>query len=314
MSPPTPPPASHGPAPAWRLGGLRVHLIDETALPASTGPMLLPGASPHLVRHVPWLRPDFADDAGILRLASHSFAVEAGGLRIVVDTGIGNGKTRADPAWHQLNTDYLQRLRRAGFAPDTVDLVVLTHLHTDHVGWNTRAEGGTWVPTFPHARYLTSAAEWDYWAAAPVDPPHRQVLRDSLHPIRDAGLLEVIDVPAATGPGGTGVEVAPGVRLFATPGHTPGQVAVELGGTDRCAVITGDCIHHPVQIAHPHITSSVDTDAEQAVCSRRALLAALCDTGVLVLGTHFPPPTAGTVASEAGTYRLVPAPGHTPTT
>ncbi|MEU6519942.1 MBL fold metallo-hydrolase [Streptomyces sp. NPDC046978] len=292
MSPPTPPPASRGPAPAWPLGGLHVHRIDESALPASTGRMLLPAASPGLV---------------------HSFAVEAGGLRIVVDTGIGNGKTRTNPAWHRLHTDYLQRLTRAGFAPDTVDLVVLTHLHTDHVGWNTRDEGGTWVPTFPHARYLASAAEWDHWAGDRVDPPHRQMLRDSVHPVRDAGLLDVIDVPAATGPGGTGVQVAPGVRLFATPGHTPGQVAVEFSGTDGSAVITGDCLHHPVQVAHPHITSSVDTDADQAVRSRRALLAALCGTGVLVLGTHFPPPTAGTVVAEGSTYRLVPAPGHTPT-
>ncbi|MET8646121.1 hypothetical protein [Streptomyces sp. NPDC004675] len=115
-------------------------------------------------------------------------------------------------------------------------------------------------------------------------------------------------VPAATG---TGVEAGPGVRLFATPGHTPGQVAVELSGTDRSAVITGDCLHHPVQVAHPYITSSVNTDADHAVRSRRALLAALCGTGVLVVGTHFPTPTVGTVVSEGGTYRLVPAPGHT---
>ena len=143
----------------------------------------------------PWLRPDFADEQGILRLASHSFAIEADGMRILVDTGIGNGKRRTNPAWHNLNSDYDARLRAAGFAPETVDLVILTHLHTDHVGWNTRAEGGNWVPTFPNARYLTTRTEWDHWAGVEMEEARQQMFRDSVHPVRDAGLLDLLDVP-----------------------------------------------------------------------------------------------------------------------
>ena len=153
-------------APAWAVGEHTVRRIDEIPLPPQTGTWLLPGATPDMVTRTPWLRPDYADEQGILRLASHSFAIEADGMRILVDTGIGNGKRRTNPAWHNLNSDYDPRLRAAGFAPETVDLVILTHLHTDHVGWNTRAEGGNWVPTFPNARYLTTRTEWDHWAAS----------------------------------------------------------------------------------------------------------------------------------------------------
>lgn len=305
---PTVPTNSGDRAPTWAVGDLLVHRIDETPLPAETGPWLLPAATPDAVRSAPWLQPDFAGADGVIQLASHSFAVEVGGLRVLIDTGIGNGKPRANPAWHNLDTGYLDRLGAAGFPPESVDLVVMTHLHTDHVGWNTRwharAGGGTWVPTFPNARYLASHAEWDHWAGADMEEPRRQMFRDSLHPVRDAGLLDLVDVPDE------GSEVAPGIRLLPTPGHTPGHVAVQLRSAGRAAVITGDCVHHPVQLSHPALTSCVDTDPAQAVRSRQALLAGLAGGEVLLLGSHFPPPTAGLVVpgAEAGTYRLVPAP------
>ncbi|MFD0417035.1 MBL fold metallo-hydrolase [Streptomyces sp. NPDC127108] len=288
--PPLPPPPA-----TWNLGGITAHRVDEVALPPETGPWLLPAATPDVVADAPWLRPDFADDAGTLHLSSHSFAITLGGRRILVDTGIGNGKERANPAWHDLDTDYLDRLTRAGFAPDSVDLVVLTHLHADHVGWNTRMEGGSWVPTFPNARYLTTRTEWDHWAAADMEPSRRQMFLDSVHPIRDAGLLDLVDVSA--GP----VEVAPGLRLLPAPGHTPGQVAVELRGDDRTALITGDAVHHPVQLARPDIGSCVDIDPALAERTRRALLASVADTDTVLLGSHFAAPTAGRVATQDGT-------------
>ncbi|MFI0592404.1 MBL fold metallo-hydrolase [Streptomyces griseus] len=107
-------------------------------------------------------------------------------MRVLVDTGIGNGKRRANPAWHNLNSDYEARLRAAGFAPESVDVVVLTHLHADHVGWNTHAEGDAWVPTYPNARYLTSRTEWDYWAGVDMEEARRQMFRDSVHPVRES--------------------------------------------------------------------------------------------------------------------------------
>ncbi|MGV9270517.1 MBL fold metallo-hydrolase [Kitasatospora sp. NPDC003701] len=290
------------PLPSWTVGDITVHRVDEVLLPPATGPWLLPDATPGLVTAQSWLHPHFADHEGVLHLDSHSFAFTVGGLRVLVDTGIGNGKQRANPAWHDLRTDYLERLTAGGFAPDSVDLVVLTHLHADHVGWNTREVDGEWVPTFPHARYLTSRAEREFWATYDMDEARRQMFRDSVTPVERAGLLDLVDVPAG------GVEIVPGLRLLPTPGHTPGHVAVELNSRGETALITGDCIHHPVQLAHPAVGACVDIDPRQSEASRRALLSSLAGTDALVLGTHFAPPTAGRVIAHGDAYRLLPVP------
>lgn len=300
--PPKPPPSAI--TASWAIGDVTVHRIDKIPLPPQTGPWLLPAATADVVAEQDWLRPDFADHDGVLRLDSHSFALVVDGLRVLVDTGIGNGKTRANPAWHNLRTDYLARLAMAGFAPESVDLVVLTHLHTDHVGWNTREADGAWVPTFPGARYLTAKAECDFWAAYDMEEARRAMFRDSVHPVEEAGLLELVDVPAE------GVDIAAGLRLVPTPGHTPGHVAVEVSSGGATALITGDCVHHPVQLAHPGIGSCVDVDPGQAEATRRSLLASLADTGALVLGTHFPPPTAGRVVAMGDAYQFEPVPGR----
>lgn len=286
----------------WNLGDMAVCRIDEITLPPQTGPWLLPEAVAGVIDEASWLRPEFAD-AETIRLASHSFAVQANGLRILVDTGIGNGKQRANPAWHGLDTGYLQRLAAAGFAPESVDLVITTHLHTDHVGWNTRLEDGEWVPTFPNARYVTSKAERDYWDTVELDEARRQMFRDSVTPIRDNGQYDQVDVPEL------GHELAPGVLLVPAPGHTPGQIAVRLRGTDRTALITGDSVHHPVQLSHPHLTSCVDIDPAQAVRTRARLLDELAGTDTLLLGTHFPHPTGGVVRKDGDRFRLHPQPG-----
>lgn len=300
-------PAASTALPHWHVGDLVVHRIDEVALPPATGTWLLPDATAHVVGRHEWLRPHFAEADGALRLDSHSFALTVEGLRVVVDTGIGNGKRRANPAWHGLRTDYLQRLADAGYPPDAVDLVVLTHLHTDHVGWNTRARGdGTWVPTFPRARYLVSRTEREFWAGHAMDEARQQMFRDSVQPVEEAGLLDLVEVPAE------GVELAPGLRLLPTPGHTPGHIAVRVSSRGRAALVTGDAVHHPVQLAHPELGSCVDIDPEQARATRRALFGSAADDGALVLGTHFPPPTAGRVhavgGGRAGAYRLTPVP------
>ncbi|WP_328374774.1 MBL fold metallo-hydrolase [Streptomyces sp. NBC_00440] len=296
---PTPSKSGATGTPSWSVGDLTVRRIDEVRLPAPTGPWLLPGATPEVVAQAPWLQPDFADHDGILRLASHSFAFEVNGMRVLVDTGIGNGKQRANPAWDNLDTRYLERLTGAGFAPETVDLVILTHLHTDHVGWNTRSDGASWVPTFPHARYVSARAEWDYWAGADMEEARRQMFRDSVDPVEEAGLLDLVHVPYE------GAVIAPGVRLLPTPGHTPGQVAVELRSQGEAALITGDCIHHPVQMLDPNLGSCVDIDPELAVRTRQRILGSLAGTRTLLLGSHFPPPTAGHVVAQGDSYRLV---------
>ncbi|AXE24820.1 MBL fold metallo-hydrolase [Streptomyces globosus] len=289
--------------PAWTVGDdITVHRIDETPLPPATGPWLLPAATPEVVAGEDWLRPHFADGAGVLHLDSHSFAFTAGGLRVLVDTGIGNGKQRANPAWHDLDTGYLERLTAAGYPPEAVDLVLLTHLHADHVGWNTRKQNGRWIPTFPHARYVASRTEREFWAGHAMDEARRRMFLDSVVPVEEAGLLDLVDVPAG------GVGITPQVRLLPTPGHTPGHTAVEVAGRGGTAVITGDCIHHPVQVARPGIGSCADIDPELAEATRRELLASLAGTDTLLLGTHFAPPTAGRVVRRGDSYRLTPVP------
>jgi glyoxylase-like metal-dependent hydrolase (beta-lactamase superfamily II) len=296
--------ATDGAAPAsWAVGDVTVHRVDEILLPPATGAWLLPDATPGVVAGEDWLRPDFADSQGVLRLDSHSFAFTVDGTRVLVDTGVGNGKTRANPAWHDLRTGYLERLTAAGFPPDSVDLVVLTHLHADHVGWNTRKSGGAWVPTFPNARYVTSRTEREFWAGYDMDEARGQMFADSVIPVEEAGLLDLVDVPA------DGAEIAPGLRLLPTPGHTPGHVAVRLSSRGESALITGDCVHHPVQFAHPAIGSCVDIDPARSEATRRELFQSLSGTGTLVLGTHFARPTAGRVIARGNAYRLSPVPG-----
>ncbi|MER8187738.1 MBL fold metallo-hydrolase [Kitasatospora sp. NPDC094015] len=288
---------------SWQIGDITVHRIDEIPLPPETGAWLLPGATPEVVARADWLGPSFAGPGGELHLAVHSFAVEIAGERVLVDTGIGNGKTRANPAWHDLDTDYPARLAAAGFAPERVDRVLLTHLHADHVGWNTtRAADGSWRPTFPNARYLTARAEDAHWAQGELEPSRRQMLDDSVEPIRAHGLLDLVDVAEG------GTELLPGLTLVPTPGHTPGQFAVVLSSGGRSAVITGDCVHHPVQLSDPALGSCVDVDPAAAVRTRTGLLERLAGTDTLLLGSHFPAPTAGVVRRHGEGYRLEPVP------
>ncbi|MFD6620224.1 MBL fold metallo-hydrolase, partial [Streptomyces albidoflavus] len=157
-----------------------------------------------------------------------------------------------------------------------------------------------WVPTFPRARYVTSRVEREFWAGYAMDEARAQMFRDSVLPVEAAGLLDLVDVPA------DGVHIVPGLRLLPTPGHTPGHVAVELTSRGRTAVITGDCVHHPVQFAHPAIGACVDIDPVRSEATRRTLLGSLAGTDTLVLGTHFAPPTAGRVVAHRGAYRLTP--------
>nr|WP_042197694.1 MBL fold metallo-hydrolase [Kibdelosporangium sp. MJ126-NF4]CEL23122.1 Beta-lactamase-like [Kibdelosporangium sp. MJ126-NF4]CTQ90259.1 Beta-lactamase-like [Kibdelosporangium sp. MJ126-NF4] len=282
---------------SWTVGDITVHRVDEVILSSQAGSWLLPDATPEVVGRHDWLRPDFVDPDGALRLHCHSFALEKDGMRILVDTGVGNGKTRANPIWHNLRTGYLDNLAAAGFSPETIDLVLHTHLHADHVGWNTHNVDGQWVPTFRNARHITSRTEREFWAGHDMDEPRRQMFDDSVIPVEQAGLLDLVDVPP------DGVEVAEGLRLLPTPGHTPGHLAIQVTSRGETAVITGDSVHHPVQIAHPDICACVDIDPRQSRATRRRLLSWLADTDALVLGTHFPPPTAVRVVPQGDGFR-----------
>ncbi|MDP2639283.1 MAG: MBL fold metallo-hydrolase, partial [Betaproteobacteria bacterium] len=174
-----------------------------------------------------------------------------------------------------------------------------THLHVDHVGWNTRLIEGKWVPTFANARYLFGRREWEHWTSDEAKHRDGDVMGDSVRPIIDAGLAELVDMHHA---------LTPEVRLEPTPGHTPGHVSVRISSRGEEAVITGDLMHHPLQCAEPDLANNFDVDAAAARRTRRKFLARHANRPVLVLGTHFAPPTGGWVvdAEPAWRFDLVP--------
>jgi glyoxylase-like metal-dependent hydrolase (beta-lactamase superfamily II) len=221
--------------------------------------------------------------------------IESGDRRILVDTCVGNDKLRPTiPGWNRRQGPFLADLAAAGFPPESIDTVLCTHLHVDHVGWNTRLEKDRWVPTFPNARYLFAEQELVYWRDQ-QDQTFGDVFGDSVRPILDAGLADLVKPDHA---------VAPELRLEPTPGHTPGHVSVRLRSRGEQAVVTGDLMHHPVQCAHPEWPSSADYDPAQARRTREEFLRGSERSGVKVFGTHFASPTAGRVVRDGASFRF----------
>ena len=277
------------------VGRLRVGAIVETAGP--TRPTwLFPAATPEAVeRHRAWLAPHFLDADGRLLQSVHTFVVKTPGLTVLVDTCIGNDKDRGGRRpFHLLRTGFLDALRAAGVAPEAVDVVICTHLHVDHVGWNTRLDDGRWVPTFPRARYLFARREWEHWSSE-QDDDTRRIMADSVKPILDAGLAELVAMDH---------RVADGIWLEPTPGHTPGHVSVRLASDGADAVITGDLMHHPVQMAEPDWVTPFDSDPEHARKTRRAFCERYAEAPMIVLGTHFHHPTAGHIVRHGERWRF----------
>lgn len=275
----------------WQVGEVTVTRLVELTT-ASLGPHLLPQASPQAMAPYPWLAP-FLDERQRLVLSMHALIVQTPGRLLVVDTCVGNDKERSYPRWNHMQSDFLERFVAAGFTLEAVDTVLCTHMHVDHVGWNTRLVDGRWQPTFPGARYLYAEAEWQHWRTEPQE--YGPVIEDSVQPIFDAGLADLV---APTH------QVCPEVQLLPTPGHTPGHVSVLIESVGERAVITGDMIHHPCQIPHPEWSSTADVDAQHSATTRRAFLQRFVDEPVLIIGTHFATPTAGHLVRDGSRYRL----------
>lgn len=254
-------------------------------------------ATPEAIKGIAWLRPYYAYDDGALKGRLQSFLIEAGGKKIVVDTGMGNGRTRpAMPTWQNLNTDYLERLTKA-FRPEAVDYMLCTHFHSDHVGWNTYLMDDKWLPTFPNAQYIFCEDEFNYWKDKPAQEFADDLMgvEESVMPIYEAGLAKL--VPAD-------YRVNSEISLLPTPGHTPGHVSVLIESEGQRAVISGDALHHPCQIAHPEWNGPEEV-SEQANKTRRALLERFADTETLFIGSHFADPVAGKIKREGRGFRLV---------
>jgi glyoxylase-like metal-dependent hydrolase (beta-lactamase superfamily II) len=277
----------------WQVGDVRVTKVLELEVRGSVT-WILPDATSDNLRATPWLNPHFVDDEGKAVMSVHALVIESDGRRILVDTCVGNDKPRTIPGWNLRQGGFLGDLAAAGFPAETIDTVICTHLHVDHVGWNTRLVDGVWVPTFPKARYLIQKSEFAHWDAN-EEKVYGDVMGDSVRPVLDAGLADLV---------GADVRIAADVSLEPTPGHTPGHVSVHVESRGEEAWITGDLMHHPAQCAHPEWVSRADVDPDLALRTRRRFLERCAATGPLVLGTHFAGPTAGRIVRDGDAFRF----------
>jgi glyoxylase-like metal-dependent hydrolase (beta-lactamase superfamily II) len=298
----------------WLVGDIKVTSIVEQDL---TDMMtLMPMATPEVLQEIDWLQPAYVQASGDMVGLIQAFVVETPSHRIVVDTCVGNDRERVlVESWHMQQRHFIEKFEAAGYDVNSIDIVLCTHMHFDHVGWNTYLDGEVWRPTFPNARYLFAETEYRFWEGelnkgppspgeeaseeellmAGLDAMTRATQLDSITPIVEAGLSELVPVDC---------QVCEGVRLIPTHGHTPGHVSILLESLGVEAVITGDAVHHPVQIARPDIFTIVDIDPQASCSNRWEMLRQAASCGHLLIGSHFSHPTAGYVKEEGESYRF----------
>jgi glyoxylase-like metal-dependent hydrolase (beta-lactamase superfamily II) len=291
------------------LGDIAIQRVIEVERWAFAGAELLPGLSDELVlRAKEWLDDRFIDSrSNQLILQVHSYVVRTPRHTILIDTCNGNDKERPNLiAHHRLETRYLEELAKLGLKPADIDVVMCTHLHPDHCGWNTRLADGKWVPTFPNARYLMSRADHDFLAAIKKSEPTVAVLQDfvrmyddSVLPVIASGQAQLVETDHVVEH-----EVGSGVWLEGAPGHTPGHFAVHAKTTRGHAIMVGDAIYHPVQLNALDIGEAGDADARISAVTRRRLVNQHTDTGTYFLAAHFPTPTFGRIVSHASELRM----------
>ncbi|MDH6194650.1 glyoxylase-like metal-dependent hydrolase (beta-lactamase superfamily II) [Mycobacterium frederiksbergense] len=273
----------------WTIGGLTIHAVLETVVPTRAD-RLFRGLPSELPR---WLHPYYVDDAGNLLVTIQSFFIESGDQLVVVDCCFGEGHDL--PYQIPIDPDqYRRSLAAAGFTPGDVTTVVCTHLHLDHAGRNTTLRDGAWIPTYPNATYLLTTDEYAAWQVSTA--PNRAAA-ECVEPLVAHDVLRLTEMDHA---------ITDEIRLIATPGHTPGHAAVRIESGGTVAVISGDVIHHPIQISHPDVQGLPDEDPAAAAATRARLLQRVVDEQAILFGTHFAAPTAGTVRSDNGTLRWVP--------
>lgn len=228
--------------------------------------------------------------AAIFQIEVRSYLLHVDGLNVLVDSCCGNDKERSVPWAHRLQSKWLQNLVAAGCDAADVNLVLCTHLHADHVGWNTRLENGRWVPTFPNARYVFSRKDFDFFGRQTREAHNREAYADSVLPVVDAGLADIVDSDACIHR-----EIEDGIWLEDAAGHSPGSVVVNAKRGGSRAVFMGDIVHHPVQLVRPDLPFFADEAPEEACATRRRLLEQCADNGAVLYPAHFPDPPAGRV-------------------
>lgn len=285
------------------IGDLRIDRVEEFCGPSITAEQFLVGLPEDAIEaNADWFLPEGADLATKRLVTSvHCWVVRTGRHVVLIDTCYGNCKSRPTmPHAHALNLPWLDRLATAGIRPEDVDFVMCTHLHADHVGWNTRLVDGRWVPTFPNARYLFGRTEFAYWQEVGSSARgwgQEGVFEDSVLPCMEAGLATLVD---------DGYCVDDMLTVQAAPGHTAGHAVIRAWSAGAGGLFTGDSMHTPLQVVYPHVNSKACAQPDLARQTRLRLLAQAADDNLLLLPTHFPPPFCGRVRRDGDGFRYLP--------
>jgi glyoxylase-like metal-dependent hydrolase (beta-lactamase superfamily II) len=284
----------------WKIGDVEITRIVEVNGWVDDITMLLPDATPATLQAYPWLQPHWATPEGKMIISFQCFVMRTKDRAIMLDTCIGNDRQREFPVFTNMQTSFIEDLAHAGFTPESIDTVLCTHLHFDHVGWNTRLVDGKWVPTFPNARYLFGRHEYEHWMMLKETHGYHDLnhMYDSVQPVVDAGLVDLIEPEH---------KVCPELSLMPTPGHTPGHCSIVIESKGERAVITGDMMHNPIQIARPDDLGRFDMLKEAASATRVKFVDGVANTDTLVIGSHFADPSAGHVVRDAAGTRLKPS-------
>ncbi|MCC6531836.1 MAG: MBL fold metallo-hydrolase [Burkholderiales bacterium] len=285
---------------ATRIGDFEVRRITEFEGPFIAPEVFFPEFDPQVLRANPDMAgPRLVDPAtGKLVFSFHSFVVKTGHHTILVDACIGNDKERPTrPQFHRMRSGFLADLARAGVKVEDVDYVLCTHLHWDHVGWNTRLEGNRWVPTFPNARYIVARREFEHWQEVQrrgEDSPHRLAFEDSVLPVVQTGQAMLV---------GDDYALEDGFRFESAPGHTPGTVVIHVRSKDDSALFLGDVVHHQFQLMQPAWSTLACTDPALSRKTRTRLVEEHAARGTRLLPAHFPAPTVGRIVRHGAAYR-----------
>ncbi len=274
-----------------QIGNVKVMLVRETLQPVPAEGMYVEPDMAVFEANADWLAPHFLDESGDLALSIHALVLESEGQTIMVDTCIGNRPIDLVPQMSHLGNGFLDELAAAGYEPEDIDIVLCTHLHFDHVGWNTIMVDGQWVPTFPNARYLFNRTEYEYWDSGAEGAAI--TFGDAVRPVLDAGQADLV---------GSDHAVTDEIHLEPTPGHTPGHVSVRISSAGQEAVITGDLVHHPVQFTAPEWVMTADDNPPQASATRVDFRQRYADSGILIFGTHFAGPSCGHLSNADGRW------------
>jgi glyoxylase-like metal-dependent hydrolase (beta-lactamase superfamily II) len=265
-------------------------------------PLILPGITPEdLARLATWYQDETlgpTPELSAFMMSMHSYVLQLDGLTVLVDACNGDHKHRSIPDVDRVETPFLANLAWLGLTTDDIDLVLCTHLHFDHVGWNTRLENGKWVPTFANARYLFSRRDFEHFGSQELENDHLRAFRDSVLPVYEAGRAQLIDENIAVHR-----EIGDGIWLEPAFGHSPGNFSVLAQCGGERAIFWGDVVHHPVQLLRPDLTMSFDGDPGMARETRQRTLVRAVEEDLVCFPAHFRDPSAGRVLRDGSVYR-----------